>query len=219
MNMAVKDRLMKYLEYKELSMRKFSLSCGMSESYVRSIRNSIQPDKMSVISTNYPDLNMGWIMTGEGQMLKQTNPEEKIISPEASVITTNYIPLIPISAQAGSLNDFTHSIGSTDCEKIISPISGAEYAMPVNGDSMAPEYPSGSIVLLRKINESAFIDWGKTYVLDTCNGIVVKTLTPSDKQHHVRCLSINPDPRFAPFDIDLNNIFGIYRVLLCMSTK
>lgn len=84
---------------------------------------------------------------------------------------------------------------------------------------MADEYPNGSIVLAKRINERAFIDWGEVYVLDTCNGVVVKTLTPSQKEDCVRCVSINPNPIYAPFEVALNDIYGVYRVMLCMAKK
>ena len=129
------------------------------------------------------------------------------------------VPLLPISAQGGSLNDFVVSVSLQDCEKIISPINGADIAITISGDSMADEYPNGSIVLAKRINERAFIDWGKVYVLDTCNGVVVKTLTPSEKEDCIRCVSINPDPIYAPFEVALNDIYGVYRVMLCMAKK
>ena len=117
------------------------------------------------------------------------------------------------------MNDFTVAIKDSDCEKIISPIKGADWAITVSGDSMAPEYPSGSQILIKRIDEKAFIDWGKVYVLDTCNGTVLKILVPSEKEGHVRCVSINRDERYAAFDVSLDDVFGVYRVLLCMSVK
>ena len=84
---------------------------------------------------------------------------------------------------------------------------------------MAPEYPAGSQIFIKRINERAFIEWGKAYVLDTCNGTVVKILVPSDQPGFVRCVSINPDPIYAPFDVSWADINGVYRVLLCMSVK
>ncbi|MDR0660069.1 MAG: hypothetical protein LBG19_04550 [Prevotellaceae bacterium] len=47
-----------------------------------------------------------------------------------------YVPLLPISAQGGSLNDFIVSVKDRDCERIVSPIKGADFAMTVAGDSM-----------------------------------------------------------------------------------
>ncbi|WP_297627918.1 S24 family peptidase, partial [uncultured Rikenella sp.] len=98
-----------------------------------------------------------------------------------------------ISAQGGPLNDFVTSVKREDCEKIASPIRGVDFAMSVSGDSMAPEYPSGCKILVKKIDEKAFIEWGRVYVLDTCNGSVVKKIMPGDRDGQVRCVSINDD--------------------------
>lgn len=38
-------------------------------SYVNSIRTGIQPDKMKIIAEKYPELNLMWLLTGEGDML------------------------------------------------------------------------------------------------------------------------------------------------------
>lgn len=129
------------------------------------------------------------------------------------------IPLLPISAQGGTFNDFVLSIKKQDCEKIISPILDADFAIPVSGDSMLPEYPSGSKALVKKINREAFIEWGCVYVLDTCNGIIIKQIVPSDKEGYIKCVSLNPNPKFAPFDVATDNIFGMYRVMMCLSPK
>lgn len=159
--------------------------------------------------------NDEWLISGTGNMLASDDEEpfERIGS------DAKLLPLLPISAMGGTLNDFVVSVKEQDCEKIVSPIKDVDFAITVSGDSMAPEYPSGSICLIKKINEKAFIDWGKVYVLDTCNGVLIKILTPSKKEGCVRCLSINPDPIYAPFDIEACDIYGIYRVKLCMSAK
>jgi phage repressor protein C with HTH and peptisase S24 domain len=131
-----------------------------------------------------------------------------------------YVPLLPIAAQGGSLNDFIVSVKDRDCEHVVSPIQGADFAMTVAGDSMAPEYPSGAQILIKKINERAFIDWGKVYVLDTCNGSVIKRVFPADDKDpcKVKCVSINPD--YPSFEVNLDeDVYGVYRVLLCMSVK
>lgn len=128
------------------------------------------------------------------------------------------VPLIPIWAQGGTLNDFTRSVMEYDCEKVVSPIRGVDYAITVSGDSMSPEYPSGSQILIKKINERAFIDWGKVYVLDTINGTVIKKLMPvEDDASKVLCVSVNPC--YPAFKVCLEHVYGIYRVLMCMSLK
>lgn len=155
--------------------------------------------------------NKVWLLTGEGEMLinNETLPEQ--------THDTYRIPLLPISAQGGAFNDFVVSVQESECERVISPIKNADFAISIQGDSMAPEYPSGSQVLIKRINERAFIEWGKTYVLDTCNGSVVKNLYPSDDPNKVICKSINPD--FPPFEVSLSDVYGVYKVLMCMALK
>lgn len=136
-------------------------------------------------------------------------------------IGSHTVVMLPISAQAGTLNDFIVSIKEVDTEKIVSPIRGADFAITVTGDSMAPEYPNGSRILIKKIDEKSFIEWGKVYVLDTNNGVVVKILNePDDKPTHLLCTSINPDQkRYAPFLVPKSDVLGVYKVMLCMSLK
>jgi phage repressor protein C with HTH and peptisase S24 domain len=90
----------------------------------------------------------------------------------------------------------------------------------VSGNSMAPEYPSGSQAFIKKIDGNIFIEWGRDYVLDTSNGIVLKRIVAPEKEGYLRCLSINPDQKtYAPFDISMSEVYGIYRIVFCMSLK
>jgi len=90
----------------------------------------------------------------------------------------------------------------------------------ITGESMAPEYPSGSQAFIKKIDGNIFIEWGRDYVLDTSNGIVLKRIVAPEKEGYLRCLSINPDQKtYAPFDISMSEVYGIYRIVFCMSLK
>ena len=60
--------------------------------------------------------------------------------------------VIPTEAMAGTLGEFSTSIAAYDCERIISPIKDVDYAIKIHGDSMSPEYPSGSLALIKKVN-------------------------------------------------------------------
>lgn len=127
------------------------------------------------------------------------------------------ILVIPTGARAGTLGDFADSVAAYDCERMISPVRGADYAMPITGDSMSPEYPSGSQIIIKKINENAFIEWGKVYVLDTENGAIVKQVRKTPDPNLVECVSLNP--AYQPFTIQTKYIRGWYRVLMVLSLK
>lgn len=70
--MPVKDRLKKFLKHEGISERRFASLIGVSSSYVSSMSQSLQPDKLQRIIMQFPDLNAGWLMTGEGDMLKSS---------------------------------------------------------------------------------------------------------------------------------------------------
>lgn len=140
-----------------------------------------------------------------GQLIGQSGAEETVV------------PLIPTGARAGTLADFALTVKEYDVEKIISPIKGADYAIQVTGDSMVPEYDPGCHVLIKRINEEQFIEWGKAHVLDTDNGAVLKKIYPTEDPEVVECRSINP--AYPPFTVNTRHIHGWYRVLMCMALK
>ena len=145
-----------------------------------------------------------------GRLMKDTPPTNEEIEQEMILV-------IPTGARAGTIGDFAASIAAYDCERMVTPIKGADYAMQVTGDSMSPEYPSGSMVIIKRINEKAFIEWGKTYVLDTENGAVIKTIRKTDDPEVIECVSTNP--AYQPFTMETKYINGWYRVLMVLSLK
>lgn len=127
------------------------------------------------------------------------------------------LPVLPMGARAGTLADWSDTVHDYDCERIVSPIRGADYAIQVTGDSMSPAYPSGSQILIKRIKEEAFIAWGETFLLDTVNGPILKIVRKCDVEGAVECVSINP--AYQPFTVKCTDILGWYRVLMCLSLK
>lgn len=219
----VRDRLRQFIEYKGISVRAFQLSANLSNSFVASIDQSIAHKTQIKIQKAFPELNMTWLLLGEGEMLRSSSippkkaTESNVAIKQSDNTKSKVIPLLPISAQGGSLNDFSVSVMSHECEKVVSPMMDVDFAISISGDSMSPEYPSGCQVLIKKINDSAFIEWGKVYVLDTCNGTIIKKLMPSESPDKVLCVSINP--AYPQFEVAFKYIQGIYRVMMVMAVK
>lgn len=71
--MNVKSRLLDFVSYTQLSRRKFQERIGVSNSYIQNISESIGADVMNRISIQFPELNISWLLTGEGSMLKNTS--------------------------------------------------------------------------------------------------------------------------------------------------
>lgn len=64
-----KARIKQFLDYKGISKNKFYVQTGLSVGFLDS-GNSLVVDKLKKIINTYPDLNLEWIVTGEGSMIK-----------------------------------------------------------------------------------------------------------------------------------------------------
>lgn len=181
-------------------------------------RNTFDENKIVEL---FPEVSRVWILTGEGDMFCDNTNATSVVDASSGKL----IPLLPVSAQGGTLGEFTMSVHMRDCEKILSPIRGVDFGIRVSGDSMSPEYPSGSIILIKKIDHRAFIEWGRCYVLDTQNGIVVKKISAPDVTDinlgldYLYCVSVNPEPIYKPFRVPTESIIGIYRVKMLLDEK
>ena len=83
-------------------------------------------------------LSASWLLTGEGNMLKDGSDmphADSSLGDSSSELYYTY--LIPMSAMAGSLTGFdTEGVCPRECERIVSPIAGVDFAISVYGESM-----------------------------------------------------------------------------------
>ena len=144
----VKDRLLLFLKNKRINNSEFGRMFDVSTAYVSSIRKSISPEMLDKLRSRFPELSIEWLLTGDGQMINNT------IQRKSDSDELYYTYLLPMSAVAGTLTEFEGSATLADCEKIVSPIAGVDFAINIYGDSMMPEYPSGSMVLIKRMNQT-----------------------------------------------------------------
>ncbi|MBT8205085.1 MAG: hypothetical protein KJO20_06895 [Eudoraea sp.] len=67
------DRLMQFIKHAGLSARQFDISIGAANGYTLRMKKnkaSIGSDVIENIVRTYPQLNVAWLITGEGEMLK-----------------------------------------------------------------------------------------------------------------------------------------------------
>lgn len=212
MKTSVKERIKQFIAFEKISQKEFEKRIGASNGYVNSISKSIGANYMVAINREFPNLNETWLLTGEGEMLKNGETiSETVDIPGKHNMKVCMVPLIPTEALAGSLVGVSESVDIANCRKIPCPMPEAELAIPVTGDSMMPEICSGTVLYIKRINERAFIPWGHTLVVDTENGVVVKKIYPSDDDGYIKAVSNNS--AYPPFDIDKASVYGIYRVL------
>lgn len=75
------DRILNYIEYKKISKRHFYLETGLSNGFLDKVKD-IGASKVEVILSTYKELSPVWLITGEGSMLKEVEPEKSFVSQE-----------------------------------------------------------------------------------------------------------------------------------------
>lgn len=207
--LSIMERLKHFIEEQDITETEFCESIDMPYVFYTQMKGAIPERHLKNIIAKYPDLSIAWLMAGEGNMLK--SEYTTLMKPFTQEEGT---PLLPVEAWGGSLSGSSIAILAEQCKKYNVPISNIDYLIPIAGDSMMPDYCPGDVVAIKRVNEKAFIEWGKVYVLDTCNGVVIKEVQPSENEGYITCISRNTPAKYKPFEINLcpENFYGMYAV-------
>lgn|ERR1035437_371707 len=71
MKTSVIERLKEFLKHLELGQNIFEKRMGWGNGYIAHIKKSIGSDKLNDLINEYPLLNIEWLITGNGNMLKE----------------------------------------------------------------------------------------------------------------------------------------------------
>lgn len=151
---------MDFLFYKKISQRTFSQQCGLSNGFVNSIVQSIQPKTMHRITTQYPDLNPAWILTGEGEMIRDAEALNEKITHK---IGTPVYDVDATCADGSSLFAEERISGYID----LPAINKNAIIFTACGDSMKPIINSGDKIAVREIKDWNYLYYGQIYFIIT----------------------------------------------------
>jgi len=214
--MNTKERLLSFLSYKDIGQNKFGETCGFSGSLINNSKGSIGSEIINKISIAYPELNMEWLITGKGEMLKEELNSEDYLNEESTSVKFKSVPLIPIDAIAGFPGEDIEGVRYEDCEQYNVPefkMSRVEFVIRVSGSSMYPKYSNGDILACKKIDDILFFQWGKVYVIDSSQGSLVKRVF-EDKENPDNLLLVSDNKEnYPPFSIPKSDIRSLSIVL------
>lgn len=201
----VKQRLTQFARSQyDMGQSRFEDYCEINRGTINAIKKQGPTTAvLQKISSRCPELNLNWLVTGEGEMLiGEISRQDK----------SQGIPLLPFSAVAGSLSENT-PIGTTEViDRYVIPdfsARGADCAIRVDGDSMWPRYANGDILAIRTVQDPTFFQWGKVYVLSTNQGCVIKRLFPDpENPEGIICHSENTE-NYPDYKITKQDIFGV----------
>lgn len=233
------ERLKEYIDFKGISIAAFEKSIGMSNaSFSKQLKNkgAIGTDKLENILNTYPDISPTWLITGEGNMLKQAsipktmdsaNPlittnknSEKAAKTfaEATKTTPGAIPLVSEQAVGGFAGtDFSIKEHDVLAYYVIPKFQflGVDFMIEVVGDSMIPKFYPGDIIACSIINHSRYIEWNKCHLIATIDrGLIVKRIMPCSDTEYLTAVSDNKE--YPPFDIPKDEITGMARIVGCI---
>ncbi|WP_165042551.1 S24 family peptidase [Dysgonomonas sp. ZJ709] len=176
-NLKQQKRINTYVELAEI--------IGTNKSGINDLKTEkkkVTLDHICSMIKSYPDINLDWFISGEGEMFKTSHHERKntsyqeVSTNEVSLyqLKTDYysvekqqIPLYEIEASAGLSTLFSNQNSQVPLDFISVPnapkCDGAVY---VRGDSMYPILKSGDIVCYKMIQDINDAYWGEMYLLD-----------------------------------------------------
>lgn len=80
-NVSIKEKLIELSKYLGLSTRQLSVILGKNNEYINKITGDIGTDVLRQIYLKYPQINLMWFITGEGEMLNtDTNNNQDNVS-------------------------------------------------------------------------------------------------------------------------------------------
>lgn len=222
--MSVKERLKFYLKEKKISQGYFAEKIGVSSGYVNAIRQSIQPDKLNEIKKQFPDLNIDWLLTGEGEMIKieGRSIDENYTLPKKDSVTQisndGYmeVQFRDLSVAAGPLS-MTDQKAHKKTMLVPREYDKGEYlVVRVEGPSMEDgsiySIPNGANILIKRVyleNGDRLPIRDNLFVIDAKDGQALKQIIEHNTEEgYIICHSYNPD--FNDYRVNLEDVFGFY---------
>jgi hypothetical protein len=221
-----KERLKKFVEYKGLGRNRFEVSVGISLGYLSTKSPSVGSEIIEKIARIYRDLNIEWLVTGNGKMIKAPYWNEIEATGKFMYKKLVYAPLVSRYSQAEYVNrlnekpyiDTLPTIPVTaDCESKGNYICFEMWDESMN-DGSDNSYNTGDILVCREIDydvrqRKLYFNKPKSFVLiHEQKGIMVRLITDHDFDRELVTL-YSPNPMYDDSRIQLREVKKLFAVL------
>ena len=224
----VKERIEAYLYAKRITKADFCRTIDVSKAYVATLVRSISPEKLKKIADCYPDLDIAWLMTGEGSMIKPISNVYKVQETDSSYQPSNGVPFYDEeAASCGKFAGFGAALEANNPSDIIivpgMRAQEGDFFIRTRGrsmiDTLHPEHsiPEGALVLVRQWHAD-YIQWGEIYCVATPEGYAIKRLMPSADPNKVTLQSAD-QMLYPPYEIEKTTILALGRVIAVLTYK
>jgi hypothetical protein len=226
MIMNTKERLRIFVEYKGLGRNHFEELVGISSGYLSTKSPSVGSEIIEKISRIYHDLNVEWLVTGHGKMIKAPYWNEIETAGKFIYKKLVYAPLVSRYAQTeyiNRLNDKSYIDALPTLPVTAEHESKGSYiCFEMWDDSMNDgsdnSYNTGDILICRETNyatrqKKLFFNKPKSFIIiHEKKGIMVRQITNHDIDREF--ISVHsPNPMYEDSLIRLQDVKKLFSVL------
>lgn len=203
------SRIKEFMDFKGIKVATFERSIGMSNaSFGKTLKNggSIGTDKLENILRIYPELNINWLLTGNGNMLCEVED-----SPHIAISRDEGTPYYDVDFLGGFSEIINNQTTLPSCNIIVPGFEKATVWCNVTGHSMEPRINHGDIIALRECTIDD-IQFGEIYavVLDTIR--TIKILRRGSSPATLLYVPINK-PDYEEQEFNVSRIIKIFEVV------
>lgn len=224
--MNIKERIEALYRYSGLTWRGLAEKIGVASSQtftdIRSGKIGISTRVLNKIMTAFPEINAGWLMNDEGEMInaaKETPVAEKVAEPD-TVKEENSEQVSSEKKVEGKGKNEKEAEKPVVPECKVDPMQwfpDAEQCVVVDEEAMV-ELPVGSKLILRKVTNPSTLVPGNLYLFETANGTFARRLGGFDFEYftlHATNYATynNGAPVFPSFDVPVVDVLRIHAVL------
>lgn len=215
----LRERLIQFIKSQHLTVSKFEQIVGLSNGAVSRTNDKIRQRTLFSISDKFPSLNIDWLLTGEGEMLKSDRDATSLEMGEHQLS----IPLIHIDSVGGihTSNELTPSEQYTERMIPFPNARSGDVAILQSGNSMAPTIPAGAILQIRRVEGwREYFGYGGDFVLWLADDRrITKQILKSreDPKEYVLCHSYNPES--ADEELPKSMIQEVWKVVNVLINK
>ena len=213
----IKQNILLYLENKGVTPYEFYKESGVTRGILQQ-NNGISEDNIARFLAYAPDVNIEWLLTSKGSMIKDGSTDIQISNDTttSSMPTTSMNPGIgtpyyDVDFIGGFDEVFNSQVNIPATNIVIRGFEKASLWCNVTGHSMEPKINHGDIIALHQCTLND-IQYGEIYavVLDTIR--TIKILRRSPNPDKLRFISINTND-YDEQEFDKSRIINVFEVI------
>jgi len=216
----IKQNILLYLSKKDVTPYEFYKKSGVTRGILQQ-NNGISEDNIARFLAYAPDVNVEWLITGNGDMLRtmQENKQEKSPYNDSLTYCTPKLaddpnvgkPYYDVDFIGGFTEILNSQVSVPATNIVIRGFEKADLWCNVTGHSMEPKINHGDIIALRQCTLDD-VQYGEIYavVLDTIR--TIKILRKSDDPDKLRFIPINLQD-FDEQEYPKSRILNIFEVI------